>query len=118
MTTSEPNAAGMSTATIDMSTRRIRRQPPPETKLLLAVAAGGRFELHGCNKYLFEHPVTLSGLNLTENAHIYPFSEGGPRGGAERPYDIHAIENLILLCGDCHKEIDKNKSAYSISVLR
>jgi hypothetical protein len=55
---------------------------------------------------LFEHPVTLAGLNLTENAHVYPFSERGPRGNGKRPVDIHAVENLMLLCGDCHKEID------------
>jgi hypothetical protein len=93
------------------------RRIPPETKLLLAVLAGGRCELRGCNKYLFEHPITLAGLNLTENAHIYPFSDRGPRGNGMRPTDIHAVENLMLLCGDCHKEIDKNKAAYPIEVL-
>src|SRR5262249_38144703 len=76
----------------------------PETKLLLAVAAGGRCEFAGCNKYLFEHPITLSGLNLSENAHIYAFKERGARGSLPgRPLDIHSIENLMLLCGDCHK---------------
>lgn len=98
-------------------TRKASRHIPADRKLLLAVAAGGRCEL--CNKYLFEHPITLRGLNLSEHAHIYPFSDGGPRSEqAGKPSDIHAIENLMLLCGDCHKEIDKNKSAYPVAVLR
>lgn len=96
---------------------KVSRHIPAERKLLLAVAAGGRCEL--CNKYLFEHPITLRGLNLSEHAHIYPFSDGGPRAEeVGKPSDIHALDNLMLLCSDCHKEIDKNKSAYSVSVLR
>lgn len=95
------------------------RQIPLPTKLLLAVMAGGRCEFGGCNKYLFEHPVTLRGLNLTENAHIYPFSRNGPRGDEPgRPDDIHNIENLMLLCPDCHNEIDKNKQHYPVARLR
>jgi hypothetical protein len=108
----------MATATSDTpAVSPASRRIPPETKLLLGVVAGGRCELRGCNKYLFEHPVTLAGLNLTENAHIYPFSDRGPRGNGKRPSDIHAVENLMLVCGDCHKEIDKNKAAYPIEVL-
>ena len=90
-----------------------------ERKLLLAVAAGGRCEFRGCNKYLFEHPISLSGVNLSKHAHIYAFSPEGPRGNDRgRPHDIHAIGNLILLCGDCHDEVDKNKHLYSADVLK
>lgn len=97
--------------------KRQSRYIPPERKLLLAVAAGGRCEF--CNKYLFEHPITMRGLNLSEHAHIYPFSGGGPRSEEpDRPADIHAVENLMLLCGDCHNEVDKNKSAYPVTALR
>src|SRR5215813_5193228 len=97
----------------------VSRHIPGETKLRLAVAAGGRCEFRGCNKYLLEHPISLSGLNLSENAHIYPFSERGPRGGETgRPIDIHEMINLMLVCGDCHKEIDKNKELYCVETLR
>lgn len=95
---------------------KVSRRIPPAQKLLLAVAAGGRCEF--CNKFLFEHPITMRGLNLSEHAHIFPFSRRGPRSEERgRPNDIHAIENLVLLCGDCHKEIDKNKSAYPVAAV-
>lgn len=95
------------------------RYIPPERKLLLAVATGGRCEFRGCNKFLFEHPISLSDVNLSQHAHIYPFSEAGPRGDEDgRPDDIHSIDNLMLMCGDCHPEIDKTEARYSVDVLR
>lgn len=102
--------------TLKAATAKPSRRIPPEHKVLLAVAAGGRCEL--CNKYLFEHPITMRGLNLSKHAHIRPFSKRGPRSG-ERGLQsgIDAITNLMLLCGDCHDEIDKNESAYPVSVL-
>jgi hypothetical protein len=103
----------------ERETRTTSRHISPERKLLLAVAAGGRCEFRGCNKYLLEHPISLSGVNLSENAHIYGFSERGPRGNEPgRPADIHAIDNLMQLCGDCHKEIDKNEDLYSVAMLQ
>ncbi len=89
------------------------------TKLLLFVRAGGRCEFDGHNKYLLEHPLTLTEINLGEAAHIVAFSEDGPRGDVEpRPSDINNIENLMLLCLDCHKLVDEHPERYSVATLK
>ena len=94
------------------------RHIPQPTKILLAVRAGGRCEFGGCNQYLFEHPLTLRRGNFSENAHIVAFSEQGPRGQeGDRPDDVHATDNLMLLCQPCHKEIDDRPEEYPRAVL-
>jgi hypothetical protein len=45
--------------------------------------------------------------NYGQRAHIVAFREEGPRGReSERPEDIDSLENLLLHCPECHKEID------------
>jgi hypothetical protein len=89
------------------------------TKLLLFVRAGGRCEFDGHKKYLLEHPLTLTEINLAQMAHIVAFKENGPRGDTvPRPEDINNIENLMLLCHDCHKLIDDNPDQYSVATLK
>src|SRR4030088_3107325 len=74
--------------------RRKTRHIPEATKILLAVHAGGRCEFRGCNRYLFEHPLTLQGGTFSEHAHIVAFSELGPRGmDGARPDDINSPDN-------------------------
>lgn len=88
------------------------------TEVLLSVRAGGRCEFVGCNKFLFEHPLTRRKGNFSEKAHIVAFSADGPRGKtAPRPKDIHSIENLMFLCKDCHNEIDLHPTNYPKAVL-
>src|ERR1700720_1769959 len=82
------------------------RNITPAVKMLLAARSGGRCEFAGCNKYLFEHSLTLRRGNFSEHAHIVAFSEGGPRGReGRRPSNIHSPNNLMLLCAECHKLI-------------
>jgi hypothetical protein len=98
---------------------KIVRKIPPFTKLLLFVRAAGRCEFDGHKKYLLEHPLTLTEVNLAEMAHIVAFKEDGPRGDIDpRPEDINNIDNLMLLCHDCHKLIDDNPDQYSIALLK
>jgi hypothetical protein len=95
------------------------RKIPELIRLILFVRAGGRCEFDGHNKYLLEHPLTLTEINLGEAAHIVAFNEGGPRGDTDpRPVDIHKIENLMLLCHDCHKLVDDHPEQYSGAVLK
>ena len=76
-------------------------------KLLLYVHAGGRCEFQGCNKYLVKHPLTHDAGNYAQMAHIVAFKERGSRGSeGERPADINSLENLMLLCGECHHLVD------------
>src|SRR3974390_2079523 len=89
------------------------RHIPEATKILLAARAGGRCEFRGCNRYLFEHPLTLQRGNFSEHAHIVAFSELGPRRmDGPRPDDINSPDNLVLLCAQCHKLIDDRPEDY------
>lgn len=95
------------------------RNIPPTTRLFLYVKAGGRCEFDGCNDYLLEHHVTKAGGNFAEMAHIFAFSDGGPRADAERgPEDVHDISNLMLLCPVCHTLIDGRPGEFTVEVLR
>ena len=95
------------------------RKIPDLTRLILFVRAGGRCEFDGHNKYMLEHPLTLTEINIAEGAHIVAFSENGPRGDTDpRPVDIHDIENLMLLCHDCHKLIDDHPEQYTVATLK
>ncbi len=95
-----PNQAIEETAHPDIS-----RNIPKDVRDHLCIKAAGRCQL--CNRFLFEHPTTLRAGNFSEAAHIVAFSPNGPRGNAAaRPEDINGIENLMLLCHDCHRQID------------
>lgn len=90
------------------------RHVPDLTRLLLFVKAGGRCEFDGCPHYLIEHPVTLTEGNFAQVAHIVAFRPDGPRGRVtRRPKNIHRLENLMLLCPQCHKLIDDHPNEYT-----
>jgi hypothetical protein len=100
-------------------TRHIQREVERE----LWARAAGRCEFNGCNRLLFRSPVTQERVNISEKAHIYSFSTVGPRGQgplARNNKKLNAIENLILVCHDCHKTIDQDKAGdrYSATLLR
>jgi hypothetical protein len=95
------------------------RNVPSMVRLLLFVAAGGRCEFDGCNKYVLAHHVTLTPGVFAEVAHIVAFEPEGPRGDQkERPSDIHDAENLMVLCPACHKLIDDHPAQYTVRALR
>ena len=92
------------------------RRIPEKTRLLLAARSGGRCEI--CNKYTFEHPLTLQDGNFSQDAHIVAFSERGPRAhDGDRPDDVHSIDNLMHLCLECHKLVDDHPTKYPRAVL-
>lgn len=96
----------------DSPVKLARNASNNDQKALVAMAAG-RCEFPGCNKFLFEHPLTKDRGNYGENAHIVAFKEGAARGkDGARPADINSIENLMLLCQPCHKMIDDNPERY------
>ena len=98
---------------VQLAARRIPEFP----RLSLCVGAGGRCEFDGCNKFLFEHPLTLTAGNFGEMAHVVAFSEDGPRGDGSRPREINNVGNLMLLCPQCHKLIDDDPATYPVGVL-
>ena len=83
--------------------------------------AAGRCEFEGCNRELYKSRVTQETVNLAQKAHIYAFSAAGPRGNRRgaRP-SLNAIENLLLVCGECHTTIDTQWTVkrYTVSMLQ
>jgi hypothetical protein len=89
-------------------TRYIKRNVERE----LWARSAGRCEFAGCNKPLYKSPITQERVNISEKAHIYSFSQNGPRGWG--PFiinrnELNDISNLILMCHDCHETIDQDK---------
>jgi len=85
--------------------------------------AAGRCQFHGCNRILYKSPVTQENVNISEKAHIYSFSTKGPRGQGiykENPQELNNIDNLMLVCHDCHKLIDNDIEGekYSVELLQ
>lgn len=96
-------------------TRDIKRT----VEIQLFVAAGGRCEFPGCPKYLLEHSLTLNSGNFAQKAHIVAFSRKGPRASAALPVtQINDLGNLMLLCPECHKDIDDHPDEFSVDKLR
>lgn len=101
--------------------REVTRYIKPAIQAMLWGKAGGRCEFMGCNKPLWKSPVSQDQVNIAEMAHIYAFSPSGPRGN-KRVADEHlnSLANLLLVCPECHTEIDKHKNGgrYTVPILR
>jgi hypothetical protein len=92
---------------------------PCGTQAMLYALAAGRCEFRGCNKLLLEHHLTLKDGNFAQMAHVYAFSKAGPRGKVEgRPQDPHRLGNLMLLCPECHKQIDAAAKDFPVDLLK
>ncbi len=101
-----------------MNTQEILKSIPQHTRLKLWVKAAGRCEFRGCNQPVWRNNLTLSDGNFAEVAHIIASSEDGPRGSEESSDLRREFSNLMLLCQQCHKEIDDNPNKYSVELLR
>jgi hypothetical protein len=89
-----------------------------ESTLRLWVAAGGRCEY--CNQYLLADGFSGYELNLAEKAHIVGANNGpgSPRGASEMPPAARAQpENLMLLCRDHHRVIDRLVEEHTVQGL-
>lgn len=88
-----------------------------DTKFLWA-AAGGRCQM--CNKLLTESGLTFKECNIGERAHIH--GQGGKKAPRHDPQLSPAlassIENIMLLCFDCHHDIDTDEASYPAEMLR
>jgi len=104
---------------VENVTRYIKREVERE----LWARAAGRCQFDGCNRLLYKSPVTQEQVNVAEKAHIYSFSEDGPRGRGPYQKDtqhLNDTENLLLACHDCHETIDQDEKGerYSAELLR
>jgi hypothetical protein len=103
--------------------KEVTRYIKKEVERELWARAAGRCQFNGCNRILYKSPVTQERVNISEKAHIYSFSEDGPRGWGpfkKNPQSLNDVGNLMLMCHDCHKTIDQDKdgSKYSGSLLQ
>lgn len=102
---------------VERPTRDIKRN----VESMLWGRAAGRCEFQGCNKLLSRSPVTQETVNIAEKAHIFSFSESWSRGNdGVSDEELNSVENLILVCHDCHKKIDKTVDGgrYTASLLK
>ncbi|MEA2343223.1 MAG: hypothetical protein QOF63_1392 [Thermoanaerobaculia bacterium] len=103
------------------STPDVTRYVKTVVQCILWGKAGGRCEFSGHNKVLWKSSVTQEQVNIAQKAHIYAFSEGGPRSSSEIGDDeINNLSNLILVCHECHRKIDATKDGgrYTATLLR
>ncbi len=97
------------------------RHIKPSIQVLLWGIAAGRCEFMGCNKPLWKSPVTQDQVNIAEKAHIYAFSGDGPRGNDGIGVELlNSLANLMLVCPECHTEMDKEKDGgrYTVAILQ
>jgi len=92
------------------------------TERELWARAAGRCQFNGCNVLLYKSTVTQESVNLAQKAHIYSFSEKGPRGWGPFKSNLSGINdicNLMLMCHGCHQKIDADKlgERYSAALL-
>jgi hypothetical protein len=92
--------------------KEVTRYITRETERVLWARSAGRCEFSGCNRILYQSPITKEPVNISEKAHIYSISKYGPRGWG--PFlankgKLNNVSNLMLVCHDCHKTIDEDK---------
>lgn len=85
---------------------------PEKIKVQLWTLAGGRCEYTGCNKALWRDELTMAKMNKAYIAHIVADSAEGPRGNDVRsPLLAKSFSNLMLMCDEHHRLIDKEDVA-------
>lgn len=89
----------------------IARPPVPEkVKIQLWTAAGGRCQFDNCNKPLWRNDLTMGKMNASYIAHIYAYSENGPRYNADLSPKLEIdFSNLMLVCDVCHRTFDDKR---------
>jgi hypothetical protein len=98
-----------------MATRK--RISDAVTNRLFALS-GNECALPGCSNKLTAHEGDERPVTVGERAHLAGVGRQGPRSeAAGQLTDIDAVENLILLCHECHKRVDENPRIYSVEVL-
>jgi hypothetical protein len=101
--------------------REVTRHIKDAVSNMLWGRAAGRCQFDGCNRLLSRSPVTQEDVNIAERAHIWSFSDAGPRGNDGVPDDsLNDLCNLMLVCHDCHRKLDQKKSGgrYAATLLQ
>ncbi len=104
-------------------TKEVTRYIKKTVQMELWARSAGRCQFNGYNRILYQSPITKESVNISEKAHIYSFSENGPRGWGPLIWnkdELNNIDNLMLMCHDCHKTIDQDDDGvkYSADLLQ
>ncbi|XQA79986.1 HNH endonuclease [Xanthomonas sacchari] len=71
-----------------------------------------------CRKPSFRENEFSEKARLCDDAHIFAYSEDGPRGkDSGAPADRNTLANIILLCKNCHSEVDQQPLKYTCAAL-
>lgn len=92
---------------IELSEKTKRENIKNDIKYLLWAMNAGRCQK--CGRLLYKHPLSDAIGNFSQIAHNLPVGLKGPRCQyklIDEKLDINDITNLLMLCYDCHHEID------------
>jgi hypothetical protein len=71
-----------------------------------------------CRTAVFLENEFAERARIGDDAHIYAYSDKGPRGSdAGAPANRNARENIILLCKNCHAEVDQQPLKFTPHLL-
>lgn len=109
-----------------MAQQKPKKKPKKKTRTYsreversLYALAAGRCEFRGCRKFLLRHGVTGQEGNFGQKAHIHAFGDRGPRALPRKSATkVNTLDNLMLLCGGCHKLVDGDEATYTADLLR
>jgi len=87
---------------------RVRKAIPAGIARKLWVKSAGRCEYRNCNMLLWRDSLMQADLNKSYISHIIAAKEDGPRGDSKLSTKLETdFDNLLLLCDECHRRIDK-----------
>jgi hypothetical protein len=100
---------------------RPRKKLRAAEEKLLWVSSAGMCNNPGCRQSLVFEDVGKP-VCIGDNAHVIAHSTGGPRGQVHcnegvRELDRDSWRNIILLCKNCHKQVDEHTEVYTEEVL-
>ncbi len=103
-----------------MAMKQARKEMSAPDQRRLWVHAHGLCSNPKCRRRLIIEPTDQDLATTTGyHAHMVAHSLDGPRGKSEVPLEGRdTYENMILLCGDCHRMIDGQPNTYPVEILR
>ena len=95
-----------------------RKHIPDSVTNRLFALSGNQCAFPGCSNQVTLHEDDERPVTVGQRAHVIAVGRQGPRSEAAGPMDhLDSVENLILLCHECHTRIDQNPRIYSVAVL-
>lgn len=92
---------------------------PISDQKILCTCSGNRCALPDCRRILVEGKTEYDSPSLLGfMAHIVGENPGSARYNADMPIEEkNSYNNLLLLCGSCHKKIDDQENTYTVEKL-